>query len=74
MAEGQGVEAEGAAVAVSIEVTHAPSRPASTPDAPLPRTGWDAGALTVIGLTLVLLGSILVLLVRTQLERIPTHA
>ena len=68
------MEAEGAAVSVSIEVVEVPSRPSSPPDAPLPRTGWDAGALAAVGLALVLLGSIVVLLVRTRLERIPTHA
>lgn len=68
MVEALDVEAEGAAVSVSVEV---PARPAP-PDVPLPRTGWDAGTLVVIGFALVLLGSLLVLLVRTHLER--THA
>ena len=67
------MNAEGAAVSVSVEV---PVRPASTPapgDAPLPRTGWDVGALVALGFALVLLGALVVLAVRTRLERTP-HA
>jgi LPXTG-motif cell wall-anchored protein len=71
------VEAEGTAVGVSIEVVAVPAspvRPARPSEAPLPRTGWEAGALTTIAVALILLGSIVVLLVRTTLERTTTHA
>jgi len=64
------VETEGGVVSVSVEV---PARP--TPldhPAELPRTGGDLGGLVVIGLALVLLGAVILLAVRTQLER--THA
>jgi len=63
------VNAEGTAVSVSLEV---PTRPATTVDAPLPRTGWDAAPLVVIAIALVFLGALILQFVRTQLER--THA
>jgi LPXTG-motif cell wall-anchored protein len=68
------VNAEGAAVSVSVEVpvhTASPSVPTG-PSAPLPRTGADVGPVVAVGLVLVLLGALLLLSVRTHLER--SHA
>ena len=56
-------------MSVTVEV---PVRSAVPADAPLPRTGWESGSLVAIGLALILLGSLIVLVVRTHLER--THA
>jgi LPXTG-motif cell wall-anchored protein len=65
------VQADGAAVSVSVEVPVRPAAPRT--DDTLPRTGWDAGALTALGFALVLLGALIVLAVRSRLER-PHHA
>ena len=74
MVEGSRVEVAGAPVSVSVEVrTEVPASPDRPSTVPLPRTGWDAGGLAAVGLALILLGSIVVLLVRTQVER-TTHA